>query len=45
MPKKITVVGEDFTIESGMLTPTLKVKRKVVEERFRDQIEGIYQNT
>ncbi len=42
MPKKITVVAEDFTIESGFLTPTLKVKRRVVEDRYRDQIEALY---
>jgi len=43
--KKIALLPTEFTIESGELTPTLKVKRKVVEERWRDQIEGLYKET
>ncbi len=42
MPKKVSIVAEEFTIESGMLTPTMKVKRKIVEERYRDVIEDMY---
>jgi len=42
MPKKISLVATDFTIESGELTPSLKVKRGIVEERYRDQIDGMY---
>ena len=41
-PKKIAVVPDEFTIESGILTPTLKVKRRVVEERYQDEIEAMY---
>jgi long-chain acyl-CoA synthetase len=41
-PKKICIIAEDLTIESGMLTPTMKVKRRIVEERYRDMIERIY---
>jgi long-chain acyl-CoA synthetase len=40
--KKIVLLPAEFSIESGELTPTLKVKRKVVEERWRDRIEGLY---
>jgi long-chain acyl-CoA synthetase len=42
MPKKIALVEEDFSIEKGELTPTLKVKRRVVEDRYRDKIEALY---
>jgi len=34
---------EEFTIENGMLTPTMKVKRNVAMERFADVIDGMYQ--
>jgi long-chain acyl-CoA synthetase len=40
--KKIAVLPKEFSIESGELTPTLKVKRKVVEERWRELIESLY---
>jgi long-chain acyl-CoA synthetase len=40
--KKIALLPTEFSIESGELTPTLKVKRKVVEERWRAQIEELY---
>jgi long-chain acyl-CoA synthetase len=42
MPKKIALVPEEFTIDSGELTPSLKIRRSVVEERYRDLIEQIY---
>ncbi|HEY7766791.1 MAG TPA: hypothetical protein VIB55_01340, partial [Longimicrobium sp.] len=41
-PKKVAVIADEFTIESGMLTPTLKIKRKVVEQVYREVIEGLY---
>lgn len=40
--KKFALINHQFTIESGELTPTLKVKRNVVEERYRNIIEGFY---
>lgn len=41
-PKKILVTPDDFTIENGELTPTLKVKRRVVEARHAALIEAAY---
>jgi long-chain acyl-CoA synthetase len=41
-PKRIAVVAEELTVDSGLLTPTLKVKRRVVEARFRNIIEALY---
>jgi long-chain acyl-CoA synthetase len=40
--KKIALLPREFSIESGELTPTLKVKRKVVEARWKGEIEAIY---
>jgi long-chain acyl-CoA synthetase len=42
MPKKLLLLSRDFTVESGELTPTLKVRRRVVEERHRAAIEALY---
>jgi long-chain acyl-CoA synthetase len=40
--RKIFIGDEDFTTENGMLTPTLKLKRRVVQERYADAIESLY---
>jgi long-chain acyl-CoA synthetase len=42
MPKKVLILKDDFTVERGELTPTLKVKRAVVEQHYRDLIEAAY---
>jgi long-chain acyl-CoA synthetase len=41
-PKKIGIIMEILTIDSGLLTPTLKVRRRQVEKRFREVIESLY---
>jgi long-chain acyl-CoA synthetase len=40
--KKFTILGRNFSIEDGELTPTLKVKRTQVSEHFADEIESMY---
>lgn len=42
MPKKIAIVPDEFGVDTGELTPSLKVKRRVVEERYADLIERMY---
>ncbi|MBV8205886.1 MAG: long-chain fatty acid--CoA ligase [Acidobacteria bacterium] len=40
--KKVLIVPDEFSIAGGEITPTLKLRRRVVEERYRDNIEGLY---
>jgi long-chain acyl-CoA synthetase len=40
--KKIRLLAEEFTIDGGELTPTLKVKRRVIESRYKDVIDKLY---
>ena len=40
--KKIKLIKEEFTIENGMLTPTLKLKRKKILEKYKDDLEKLY---
>ena len=41
--KQFTVVPEEWSVESGELTPTMKVKRDVIKERYGDRISGLYE--
>lgn len=41
-PKKFLILPRDFTIEGGELTPKMSVRRRVVEEKYREQIEALY---
>lgn len=43
-PKKMALLSEELTVENGFLTPTLKVKRNVVQERLRDVIDRLYEH-
>lgn len=40
--KKFTLLAQDFSIENGELTPTMKIKRKVINSRYQEQIEALY---
>ncbi len=41
--KKIMLLDKEFNIEDGTLTPTLKIKKRVVEERFKNEIDALYE--
>ena len=41
-PRKLLVVKDEFTTENGMLTPSLKVKRRIVLEKYGDQLNALY---
>jgi len=40
--KKIALLENEFTMEGGELTPTLKIKRRVIDQKYRDVIEKLY---
>ena len=40
--RKVVILPEELTIDSDELTPTLKLKRRVINEKYAEQIEGIY---
>lgn len=43
--KKFAILPADFSVESGELTPTLKVKRKVINQRYKNIFDGFYQES
>lgn len=40
--KKVILVAEEFSPENGALTASMKLRRRVVEERYRTQIDAMY---
>ncbi|MCX6560573.1 MAG: long-chain fatty acid--CoA ligase [Candidatus Aminicenantes bacterium] len=40
--KKVVVLDRDFEIEQGEITPSLKVKRNIVEGKYKDLLDGLY---
>ena len=40
--KKFTVLDHDFSVDSGELTPSLKLKRNVVYANYSDKFDGLY---
>jgi long-chain acyl-CoA synthetase len=42
LPKKIALLEHDFSLENGEMTPTQKVKRKVVDKNYKHVIDALY---
>ncbi|HUM47276.1 MAG TPA: long-chain fatty acid--CoA ligase, partial [Chitinophagales bacterium] len=42
--KRFRLMPEEWTVPGGQLTPTMKLKRKVIIEKYRDLIEGMYKD-
>jgi long-chain acyl-CoA synthetase len=42
MPKKVALLEHDFSIERGELTPTLKVKRRVIDKHYQSLVDALY---
>ena len=42
--KRFEIVPKDFSIEGGELTPTMKIKRKVVVDKYKNEIEALYED-
>jgi len=42
IPKKFIFLTENFTLENGMLTQTMKLKRRVILQKYMDRIESLY---
>ena len=42
--KRVKILHEDFDVEHGTLTPSMKIKRKPINERYASQIESLYQD-
>jgi long-chain acyl-CoA synthetase len=40
--KKIVIVPDEFSVAGGEITPTMKLKRRIIEAKYKDQIEELY---
>jgi long-chain acyl-CoA synthetase len=40
--KRVLLVADEFTVENGALTPTMKLRRRVIEDRYHRQIDELY---
>ena len=43
VPRLVKLVREPWTIENGMLTPTLKLKRSIITRRYASDIDALYE--
>lgn len=41
-PRNVAILPEAWTIDNGLLTPTLKLRRKPIAERFASEIDALY---
>jgi long-chain acyl-CoA synthetase len=41
--KRFAILDHDFSVESGEMTPSLKIKRKVVNERYKKVFDAMYE--
>ncbi|MDQ1276963.1 MAG: long-chain acyl-CoA synthetase [Thermodesulfobacteriota bacterium] len=42
IPKKFVFLKDNFTLENGLLTQTMKLKRRIVIDKYKEQIEALY---
>ncbi len=42
VPQKFLFIAEDFTVDNGMLTQTMKLKRPIVMKKFNDMLQDLY---
>ncbi|HEY6937130.1 MAG TPA: hypothetical protein VI424_08250, partial [Terriglobales bacterium] len=40
--KKFLLIAEEFSVANGLLTASMKLRRRQVEERYREQIDALY---
>jgi long-chain acyl-CoA synthetase len=40
--KKFVILPEEFSIENGELTPTMKLKRRIIHQKYQTEIESMY---
>lgn len=43
--KKFSLLAEDWTVDNGTLTPKLSIRRKVIEEKYKQEIEAMYEGS
>ena len=42
--RRFQIMSEPFSIDNGMMTPTLKLRRPIIVDRFRGTLDGLYEN-